>query len=164
MTGRTSSQEGMLTSSVERLRQELDRWLDAAVSQGERAIDAIGLRTGERDWCPPADVVETGDAIRIELEIPGVDPQNVELTLAGNMLTIVAPIPAAECPETEKAFRCERPRGQFRRSIPLPASVNPEDVSAESKLGVLTVRVGKVEKSRERKIPVRAVERSPEHS
>ncbi len=150
--------EGMLNSSVERLRQELDRWLGSNWSPGERAMDVIGLRSGERDWCPPVDVVERGDSIQIDVELPGVDPQAVELTLAGHMLTVIAPIPGGERAEGERVHQSERPRGRFRRSIPLPASVDSESVSAESRLGVLSIRVGKVATARERKIPVRVIE------
>jgi HSP20 family protein len=148
--------ESLLTSSVERLRHELDRWLEVAWSQGERAIDSLGLRGGERDWCPPIDVRETGDAVLVEVELPGVQPGGVDVTLAGHMLTITAPIVMSD--QEGEVRRRERPRGRFRRTIPLPVSVDPEQVSAETKYGVLRVRVGKSESAREKRVPVRSSE------
>lgn len=156
MTSDPQQPESLLTSSVERLRHELDRWLEVAWSQGERAIDSLGLRGGERDWCPPIDVRETGDAVLVDVELPGVQPGAVDVTLAGHMLTITAPITPGD--EEGELRRGERPRGRFRRTIPLPVSVDPEQVEAESKFGVLRVRIGKSEDAREKRVPVRSTE------
>lgn len=154
MSNDPNQPESLLTSSVERLRHELDRWLDVAWSQGERAIDSLGLRGGERDWCPPIDVRETGDAVLVDVELPGVQPGGVDVTLAGHMLTITAPIVAGE--QQGEVRRRERPRGRFRRTIPLPVSVDPEQVEAETKYGVLRVRIGKAENAKEKHVPVRS--------
>lgn len=161
MNGDQNQPESRLTSSVERLRQELDRWLDVAWSQGERAIDSLGLRGGERDWCPPIDVRETGDCVLVDVELPGVHPSAVEVTLAGHMLTVTAPIDPGS--QEGELRRHERPRGRFRRSIPLPVSVDPERVEAESLHGLLHVRIGKTEAAREKRVPVRSPEPPPEH-
>src|SRR5690606_13754200 len=147
-----SSSERLVTSSVERLRHELDRWLDVAWAQGERAMDTLGIRGSERDWCPPIDIVETGDAVFVEVELPGINPDTVEVTLAGHMLTISAPISASKV--EGQVRRRERPRGRFKRSIPLPASVNADDVTAESSHGLLSIRIAKVEAEKERRVPV----------
>lgn len=156
MNNDPNQSESLLTSSVERLRHELDRWLEVAWSQGERAIDSLGLRGGERDWCPPIDVRETGDAVLVDVELPGVQPDAVEVTLAGHMLTVTAPIVAMS--EEGEVRRRERPRGRFRRTIPLPVSVDPDQVEAASKYGVLQVRIGKSEDAREKRVPVRSTE------
>jgi HSP20 family protein len=152
MAAEQQSPEGLLTSSVERLRHELDRWLDAAWSQGEKAIDSLGLRSLERDWCPAVDVYETQDAVRVDLELPGVDTAAVDVTLSGNMLTVSAPIDPG--PGDVVVRRRERPRGRFRRSIPLPVAVNPDQVQAASRNGLLTVTIGKAESAKEKRVPV----------
>ncbi|MCA9024265.1 MAG: Hsp20/alpha crystallin family protein [Planctomycetaceae bacterium] len=159
MNTETQQSEGLLTSSVERLRHELDRWLDVAWSQGERAIDQLGMRGAERDWCPPIDVVETGDAVHVEVELPGIDPESVEVTLAGNMLTVTAPIRSVD--QQGQVRRRERPRGRFKRSIPLPASVNPDEVTAETRHGLLTITVAKVEKEKVRHVVVKGSASEP---
>ena len=155
----TDPSDSLITSSVERLRHELDRWLDIAWSQGERAIDSLGLRGGERDWCPPIDVRETGDSVLVDVELPGVHPAAVEVTLAGHMLTITAPIESVA--EEGEVRRRERPRGRFRRAIPLPVSVDSDKVDAESKHGLLRVTVGKTASAVEKKVPVRGEDAPP---
>ncbi len=159
MNAESPNPENLLTFSVERLRHELDRWLDVAWTQGERAMDTLGIRGGERDWCPPIDVIETGDSVYVEVELPGIDPETVDVTLAGHMLTVTAPIPP---PKVEgHVRRRERPRGRFKRSVPLPVSVNADEVTAESSNGLLTVTIAKVEAEKEKRVPVKAGSTTP---
>lgn len=147
--------EGPLSQSVERLRSELDRWLDAAWSQGERAMDAIGIRPG-KFWSPPLDVIETPDSVQIVMNLPGVDTAGIELTLAGHMLTVSGLLPSPDLGAGGTKHLSERPAGEFRRSIPLPAAVDPEKITAACQHGVLTVTVAKSEQQKSRKIPVSA--------
>ena len=151
--------EGPLRSSAERLRQELDRWMDAAWTQGERAIDAIGLRA-DRASGPPVDIVERAESIVVLINVPGLNPEQIDLTLAGNMLTVQGDLPATPIGESGEVKLSERPHGQFRRSIPLPAVVDPESISAECRLGVLEVTVTKTEQEKTHHIPVRSSEES----
>jgi HSP20 family protein len=146
--------EGPLRASAERLRHELDRWMEAAFSQGERAMDAMGLRMG-RAWGPGIDMIERPDSVLVLANVPGIDPDRIDLSLAGNMLTLQGEFPTIEAGSGETPHAQERPRGTFRRSIPLPTSVNPETIRAECRLGVLYVTIGKVEKEKARKIPVK---------
>jgi HSP20 family protein len=88
------------------------------------------------------------------LEIPGVNPDLVEVTLAGNMLTVRGEKPATQRDERGVCHVRERSAGKFTRSIPLPAAVNAEQVSAEAKDGVLTIRLTKAERARARHIRV----------
>ena len=138
---------------VDRLRQEFERWLETAWTQGERAVDAFGLR-GKIPG-PEVDVVETPDTVEIAVDLPGVDPQAVEITLAGNMLTLkgmrVAPVLAPQ----DVSHRKERTSGQFSRSIPLPVAVDSEKVSAEAKNGVLIIHLSKEESLKPRQIHVK---------
>jgi hypothetical protein len=81
------------------------------------------------------------------------------------MLTVSGVLPAADAGAGGAAggggggggerHLSERPAGEFRRSIPLPASVDPDRISATSHLGVLTVTIAKCEQLKARKIPVR---------
>jgi HSP20 family protein len=146
-------QEGRLLS-VERLRQELDRWLDVAVTQSERALDAVGFRGSEKSWTPRADVFEHPDKIQVDVELPGIDPESVDVSLAGNMLTIRGGriVPPAE-PGVTVHVR-ERRVGPFVRSIPMPFPVNVDNVTAEARNGVLHIRVAKAEPVQSRPVRV----------
>ena len=150
------TEPGPLTASVERLRHELDRWLEAAMEQGGRALNAIGLRGFRRPFQPVADVTEGDDEILVLVDLPGCDPDLTEVTVTGNMLTVKGHKPGVPPAEGRAVHTCERPSGEFSRSIPLPAPVNPDSVSAVARDGVLTVRLAKTERAKARHIRVSA--------
>ena len=154
MAENESQPESPLTASVEKLRHELDRWLEFAVAQGERAIEAIRPRDTAAHWIPAIDVVESADEILVVVDLPGTDPKSVDVSLAGNMLTLSGDKPAAPTEEEKTVHACERARGPFSRSIPMPVPVDPDAVSAESKGGVLQIRIAKAERAKARKIQV----------
>lgn len=147
-------EEGPVAASVQRLRQEFDRWLEAAMTQGGRALDALGLR-GARPWYPPVDVIETPDAVHVAVNLPGVEPDSVDVSIAGNMLSIKGEAPEIAIGDHDTAHVRQRNAGPFERSIPMPVPVDPEHVTAEARLGVLTVRLAKAERTKTRQIPVR---------
>src|SRR5262249_10428416 len=100
------------------------------------------------------DLLETDDEVIVCMDLPGVDPQAVDVALAGNMLTIKGERPAPAPHPAQVAHVSERRRGNFSRSIPLPVPVNPEDVGAESRNGTLTVRLAKQQSAKARHIPI----------
>lgn len=148
--------EGPLKSSLERLRHEIDNWFETALVQGEKALGAVGLRGGDFAWSPRADVVETDNEVLVVLEVPGVNADLIDVTLVGNMLTVRGE--KAPTPRDDRAVShvTERSTGKFCRSIPLPVPVNPDQVSAEAKDGVLMVRMFKAERARARQIRVKS--------
>jgi HSP20 family protein len=137
----------------ERLRQELDTLLESAWTQGSRAFDTVRGYAG-KFWTPLADVVETPDLCVVTIDLPGCDPQSVEVSLLGNMLTVKGERIAAAASDQTTSHRQERPAGPFCRSIPLPASVDLDKVVAESKHGVLTIQLSKLETAKPRQIRV----------
>ena len=137
----------------ERLRQELDTLLESAWTQGSRAFDTVRGYAG-KFWTPLADVVETPEICLVTIDLPGCDPQSVEVSLLGNMLTVMGERTAAGASDQMTPHRQERPTGPFCRSIPLPAPVDPDKVVAESKHGVLTIQLRKLETAKPRQIKV----------
>lgn len=139
---------------AEKLRHEVERLIEAVWAQGEKAIDAVGLGGVDKSWTPAVDVTETQDSVQVLMDLPGVDPQGIEISLVGNMLTIkgarITPILRPE----DSRHRRESPTGAFSRSIPLPTAVDPDKVSADSKNGVLTVTLAKEERIKARHIKV----------
>ncbi|MGE5190951.1 MAG: Hsp20/alpha crystallin family protein [Deltaproteobacteria bacterium] len=148
------SRESTHESPSDKLRDVVAGWIDMVASQGERAVDAVGLRFPGRPWLPAVDVLETDDQVVVHVDLPGIDPETAEILLTGNMLTVKGDSPAAPLGKGETRHRHERPAGPFSRSIPLPVAVNPEKVSAESKNGVLTVTLAKEERVKPRHIPI----------
>jgi HSP20 family protein len=150
--------ESRLTASAEKLRQELDRLLELAVSQGERALDAIGLRGAGSSWRPHVDVVETANEVRVDVDVPGVSPESLDINLTGNMLTVAGEKSTVKDAEHQTVHVRERAGGTFSHSIPLPVPVNPEEVAASTKNGVLEIRLNKAERAKARQIPITPVE------
>jgi HSP20 family protein len=146
--------EGRLVSSMDRLRKELDRWMETAYVQGERALDAIGLHGPDRTWMPRVDVTDTPEKVIVDIELAGVDPEAVDITLAGNMLTIKGSKPIVPPAPGETVLARERRGGPFTRSIPMPVPVNADNVLAEARHGLLRIRIAKAEPHQSRPIKV----------
>lgn|SRR5579872_1307678 len=139
---------------ADRVRDVVAGWIDMVASQGERAIDAFGLRGSGKPWYPSVDIIETLERVVVMLDLPGVDPDRVEILLVGNMLTVKGDVLAPGTQVGETVHRRERPCGVFSRSIPLPVAVDPEKVSADAKNGVLTITLAKSERCKVRQIPI----------
>lgn len=105
-------------------------------------------------WVPPVDIFEEPNAIRIMLEVPGVSPDDVKISLENNVLTINGTKQQATEQRTERVHRDERVYGAFERSFTLPATVDANAIKATYEHGVLTVTLPKVEKARPRQIEV----------
>jgi HSP20 family protein len=150
----SSSTESAHEGPAEKLRDVVAGWIDMVATQGERAIDAVGLRIPGKPWVPSVDIVESLEQVVVRVDLPGVDPDKVEVLLVGNMLTVKGDSPAPALQKGEILHRHERPGGAFSRSIPLPIAVDPEHVAAESKHGVLTVTLAKEERVRTRHIQI----------
>ncbi len=105
-------------------------------------------------WIPPVDIFEQPEAIRIMVEAPGVSPDDVNISLENNVLTIqgTKKQPAEE--GAEQVHRYERIYGTFERRFTLPATVDANNIKATYEHGVLTVTLPKVEKARPRQIAV----------
>jgi len=149
-----SSADPHSESHAEKLRDAVAGWIDMVATQGERAIDAVGLRFPGKPWVPSVDIVESPEQVVVRVDLPGVDPENVEVLLVGNMLTVKGESPVAAAQPGETRHRHERPSGAFSRSIPLPIAVDPEHVAAESKHGVLTITLAKAERAKARQIQI----------
>ena len=157
MTETPDSQKTGFEATTEKVRDVIAGWIDTVTTQGEKAIDSLGLRSG-RPWTPQVDVIEEPNQVVVMVDLPGVDPAQVETVLVGNMLTIKGEQLQQFTPFGRTTHRHERPHGSFNRSIPLPAPVNPEQVSADLKLGVLTITLTKEPPANPRPIPIKTGE------
>ncbi len=116
-------------------------------------------RVGPSEWRtesfrPSVDIVEEESQIRVEVEIPGVDPRDVEVSVAENSVTVRGE-KRIESREEDKGYhRAERPVGSFRRTIPLPIEVNTESAMASFSNGLLTITFPKAER-KTRQVPIK---------
>jgi HSP20 family protein len=100
---------------------------------------------------PHVDVSESDEEVRIAAELPGIDEQDVEVSLSGDILTIRGE-KRIEQDEKGRDYRIvERARGSFSRSLRLPFMVDPAQVQATVKDGVLTITIPKPRELREKR-------------
>ncbi len=149
-----SSPENSSVPPVERVRQEVDRWLEVVRSTGERTLESLGLTGANRQANPPVDIIELPEEILVQIELPGVSAESVELSLVGNMLTVTGFRPSLEFASDARVHLRERGVGSFQRSIPLPAAVDNDAIRAETRDGLLTVTLRKATVTGGRSIPI----------
>ncbi len=106
-------------------------------------------------WAPALDISERKDAYLVTVELPGVDLDDLELTLEDGMLTIQGERHFAHDASEQHFHRVERHYGAFRRAITLPAHVQADAVEATVEDGVLRILVPKAEEARPKRIEVR---------
>src|SRR5262245_35243239 len=90
-------------------------------------------------WFPPVDIHEESDSILLRAEVPGVAPDDIEMSVDNGTLTLRGEKKQEKETESESAYRLERFYGSFTRSFVLPAAVDPERMNATCKDGVLEV-------------------------
>ena len=113
-------------------------------------------RQRESSTFPAINAWTNDDEEVITAEVPGVNPSDVEITIASDVLTISGERSAVEGEDEIRFHRRERVGGKFSRSIQLSFPVNSDQVAASVENGILTVRLPRAEADRPRKISVKA--------
>jgi HSP20 family protein len=132
---------------MDRLRREMGRLLGSLPGEGQ-AVSA-GL-------APALNLVEKSDAYVVSAELPGVKPEDVEISVAGRTLTLAGRRAEPELDEKARHHRRERSLAAFSRVLALPAEVDPDKVEARAAAGILTITLPKAEKAKPRRIAVSA--------
>jgi HSP20 family protein len=129
------------------LRREIDRVFD----------DVFGRDNGATArWLPAADVREDEKSFTVELELPGIAPENVEVTAENGTLTVRGEKATGTTESGDLRWRLtERVHGSFQRSFRLPSEIDQDAIAATFANGVLTVRVPKAAVAVAKKIEVR---------
>jgi len=136
---------------VSQLQDELNR-----VFNNWSTNDTSGVTA---DWVPATDIEEYADRFQLYIDLPGVDPQAVEITLDNGVLTLSGErtrlVSGREEGEPQRR-RSERGRGRFYRRFILPETVDTESVQAKGYNGVLEITIPKQARARPRRIEVAA--------
>lgn len=114
----------------------------------------FGAWPGAGAMAPPMEVTEDSNEYQVRLAIPGVRPEDVQIQLEQNVLTINGEMRADQGREGRRTLHQERNYGAFSRSIALPGSIDADKVSAQFEYGVLTVTMPKHEAARPRSIQI----------
>src|SRR6266496_5650001 len=143
--------------------QDLRSAQDEMAQMSPMLAHALGLhgqqqgsgRATTTAWAPALDISERKDAYLITVELPGVELDDVQITMEGSLLTIQGERHVAQDSSEQQFHRIERRYGAFRRSITLPAQVIADAVEATAEDGVLQILVPKVEEATPKRIQVR---------
>lgn len=138
---------------MDRVRHEMERWLEVARTTGERALESLGLLGAGKPSSPAVDLLELEPEIVVLVDLPGVAAEAVQLSLVGNMLTVKASRKMVHGDRVTVRHLSER-TAQFERSIPLPVAADLEDIKAETRDGLLTITIRKTPAPQGRSIPV----------
>ena len=123
----------------------------------QRQVDRLTRHAFGQAGGMPLDVVRHENDVTLRLDVPGIDPEQIEVTVDRGILTISGKR-EEERTENDKFFVRERTMGTFTRRMRLPESLNAEAVEASYANGVLEVRIPVLEQAKPRKVEVQKVE------
>lgn len=132
------------------LREAMDRLFEESVVRPGGAALAPRM-TGSL----AVDMYETDDDVVVKASVPGVDAEDLEISITGDTLTIKGQSEAKEEVEEENYFYRERWYGAFSRSMAIPTSVEADKAEADFEDGVLTLRLPKAEEMKPKAIKVK---------
>ncbi|MCB0191477.1 MAG: Hsp20/alpha crystallin family protein [Anaerolineae bacterium] len=107
------------------------------------------------DFNPTIDVSETDTEFKVSAELPGLSENDIDVSVDHNILTISGEKKAETEDKRENYYRVERSYGSFRRSIELPGEMDPDQIEATFKNGVLSITMPKPEQDQAKRITVK---------
>ena len=132
------------------LRREMDRLFDNALT-GTRADGGTAT-----SWDLALDVVENPDEYVVKASLPGIHPDNLDITFTNNTLTIKGEVKEDQEFDQAQYHIRERRYGTFARSLGLPSGIKGEAIQAKYENGVLTLHLPKAEEVKPKKIAIQA--------
>jgi len=130
---------------LNQLQRELERSQGSTTSEGSIAT---------AEWAPAVDIKEDNDKFLLHADIPGVKPEDIDVSMENGVLTIKGEKKTEATTEQEGYKRVERSFGSFYRRFSLPDTANGDAISAKSQHGVLEIIIPKREAVKPKKINV----------
>jgi len=140
-------------SSLAEFRTEMNRLFDGLFSR-PFTMPAWFETAQPGEWLPTIDLADDPRHIQVRAELPGIDPQHVDVDVTEDRLVISGEKKQAVSKGGDGWSHVESRYGAFSRTIPLPDPVDPAKVTASFANGVLTVELDKTATSASRKVPV----------
>jgi HSP20 family protein len=143
------------------LRDAMNRLMEEAFVAPSRLLPSLARETGtllRPSWgaaLPEVDVREEDNQYVLHASLPGVRPEDVNITVRDNTVTISGQAQEERAEERGRYIYRERRTGSFSRTLTLPTEVNAENAQADFTNGVLTLTLPKAETARQRRIPIR---------
>jgi HSP20 family protein len=132
-----------LWRDMRRLQREMDRMLSDGWAVGRSRFPAMNI------WAGPDGLIATA-------EVPGIDPEAIEISVVGETLTVSGTRQREEAVEGTQHHRRERSVGDFCRTFELPYRVDADNVEARFRNGVLQIALPRLPQDRPRKIEIKA--------
>ena len=139
-----------LPSGIAGFREQMNRLFEDFFG-GSRLPSLFG---GE-GFYPVMDVVETPEEIQVKADLPGIDTENLDISISGDHLVIRGEKKSDKEEKGRNYHLVERTQGAFSRSVALPADADRDQVTADYRDGVLTVHVGKKAEAEEKRVKVK---------
>jgi HSP20 family protein len=134
---------------LQELKKEMDRIWQEFFGKSYLSEKLEGI-----EWVPAIDVSETNDAVIVKVDVPGVKPEDMEISLVDNVLVIKGEKKREEEERKENFYRMERFYGSFMRSIQLPCEVEDDKIEATYKDGVLKIVLPKKPEEKKKVIKI----------
>ena len=131
------------------------RSLHSALDRGFYEVGPTIWRNPDTPLTFPVDLSETEEEVVVKAALPGIDPEQVEISVNDGVLTVKGETKSDESTEGENYHRREIRYGAFHRAMSLPAEVDGDKADAEFKDGILTVTLPKAEQARPKQIKIK---------
>jgi HSP20 family protein len=128
----------------------MDDWFESFFRGLDRPLGLFG----QRAW-PAIDIAEREDTVLVRAEVPGLKPEEIEISVYGDTLTISGERKESKEDEGDGFYHVESTYGSFRREVTLPTDVDESKIEAVCKDGVLSITLPKAEKSKAVKVKVK---------
>ena len=150
----TGEEREQSETSLAHLRQDMDSLFDRFFRDPWGRSDFDSPASGLMD-VPRTDLADTENEVTVKMELPGVNPKDVDISIAGDMLTVRGEKKEEKKEKRKNYHYVERQHGSFHRTVQLPGTVDPGKVEATFVNGVLSISVAKNPEAQPKRITVR---------
>lgn len=140
--------KGMWDTRFPSLRDEMDKLFEDFFGRGGFPVFTAS------GWLPPMDIMETKKDVVVAIELPGINPKEVSISIMEDRLTVKGEKRQEQDLKAEDLFRSERSFGTFQRTVQLPGEVLGDRAKATYKDGVLTIVLPRSQKAKPKEIRV----------
>ncbi len=131
---------------IEAMQRQMNRLFDNLIGFTEDGYS--------KPFIPAAEIEETDQALHLKLEVPGLEPQDLNVEVTANAVSISGERKSASRTEEQGMVRSEFRYGKFQRVIPLPSRIQNNNVQAEYKDGILRLTLPKTEEEKNKVVKV----------
>ncbi len=141
-------------SELDSLRKEMERLIDEFFPAKGLYTGPVWRKGAEDIAVPSVDMVDRDEEILVSVEMPGVEKDNIEVSLEGDTLTVRGTVKKESEEKEEDYIKRERTYSSFERALRVPVKIDPEKIKAVLRNGILYIHLPKAEEVKPRKIKI----------